>query len=181
MEHYGLGMTRLPQARHHAARVVAALVGVSLLSVTAPPPAAAPQCQTINAEDDSVLVPSGPDCPSPVGFCAASDRVQGNHGFSGTFFFQALAFEPIASDPAGRLVVSGISTFTTPDGTISDVSVFDPASPQGTGTGTFSVIGRISSGTRRFAGATGDVFTAGRTREGGTAFTTNTTLEICFP
>ena len=176
-------MTRLPQARHPAARAVAALVGVTLLSATAPQPAAAPQCQTINAEDDSVLVPPGPNCGSPVGFCAASDRVRGNHGFSGTFFFQALAFEAIASDPAGRLVASGISTFTTPDGTvtISDVSVFDPTPPQGTGTGTFSGIGRISSGTGRFAGATGDVFTAGRTREGGTAFTTNTTLEICFP
>jgi len=133
--------------------------------------------------DDSVLVPPGPDCLSPVGFCAASDRVQGTHGFRGTFFFQALAFEPIASDPAGRLVVSGISTFTTRDGTvtISDVSVFDPAPPQGSGTGPFSGIGRITSGTGRFAGAGGDVFTAGRTREGGTAFTTNTTLEICFP
>ena len=176
-------MTRLPQARHHGARVVAALIGVALLSGAAPSPAAAPQCRTITAEDDSVLVPPGPDCPSPVGFCAASDRVQGNHGFSGTFFFSALAFEPIASDPAGRLVVSGVSTFTTPDGTltISDVSVFDPAAPQGTGTGTFSGIGRITGGTGRFAGVTGDVFTAGRTREGGAAFTTNTTLEICLP
>ena len=175
-------MTRLPQARHYDARVVALLLGIAFL-VAASTPTAAAQCQTINAVDDSVLVAPGPACPSPVGFCAVSDRVQGNHGFSGTFFFAALAFEPIASDPAGRLVVSGISMFTTRDGTItiSDVSVFDPAPPQGTGTGTFSGIGRISSGTGRFAGATGDVFTAGRTREGGTAFTTNTTLEICFP
>jgi hypothetical protein len=176
-------MTRLPQVRHRAAGVVAALIGVALLFDAAASPAAASQCRTINAEDDSVLLPPGPDCPSPVGFCAASDRVQGNHGFNGTFFFQALAFEPIASDPAGRLVVSGVSTFTTSDGTltISDVSVFDPAPPQGAGTGTFSGIGRISGGTGQFAGATGDVFTAGRTREGGTAFTTDTTLQICLP
>jgi hypothetical protein len=161
---------------------MAAVLGVAFLSGAATP-TAAPRCQTINAVDDSVLLPPGPDCPSPVGFCAASDRVQGNHGFRGTFFFQALAFEPIASDPAGRLAVSGISTFTTPDGTvtISDVSVFDPAAPQGGGTGTFSGIGRIAGGTGGFAGATGDVFTAGRTREGGTAFTTETTLQLCLP
>jgi hypothetical protein len=161
--------------------VAAILLGVAFLSA-ASAPTTAPRCRTINAFDDSVLLPPGPDCPSPVGFCAASDRVEGNHGFRGTFFFQALAFEPIASDPLGRLVVSGISTFTMRDGTltISDVSVFDPAPPQGGGTGVFSGIGRITSGTGRFAGATGNVFTAGRTREDGTAFTTNTTLEICF-
>jgi hypothetical protein len=175
-------MRRLPPPTSAVARLVAALVGVALLSAAVPVPAA-PSCQTIVAVDDSVLIPPGPDCSSPVGFCAASARVQGSHNFRGTFFFQALAFEPIASDPAGRLTVSGISTFTTPDGTltISDVSVFDPSPPQGSGTGTFSGIGRITGGTGRFAGATGDVFTAGRTREGGTAFTTNTTLEICFP
>src|SRR5262245_10591877 len=175
-------MKRFLQARRHGARAVAALLTVAFL-FTAAGPGAAQHCQTINAVDDSVLVPPGPGCPSPIGFCAASERVQGNHGFRGTFFFQALAFEAIANDPAGRLVVSGISTFTTPDGTvtISDVSVFDPAQPQGTGTGTFSGIGRIRSGTGRFAGATGDVFTAGRTREDGTAFTTQTTLEVCFP
>ena len=174
-------MRRVLQARHHSLRLAAVLLGTAFLSVPSAP-AAAPHCQTIIAHDDSALIPPGPDCPSPVGFCAASDRVQGNHGFRGTFFFQALAFEPIASDPLGRLVVSGVSTFTTPDGTltISDVSVFDPAAPQGSGTGTFSGIGRITGGTGRFAGATGDVFTAGRTREGGTAFTTDTTLEICF-
>lgn len=174
-------MRRSLHARHNGARAVAALLSLVFL-FSAATAMAAPHCQTINAVDDSVLIPPGPDCPSPIGFCATSDRVQGNHGFRGTFFFQALAFEPIASDPAGRLVVSGISTFTTPDGTltISDVSVFDPAPPQGTGTGTFSGVGRITGGTGRFAGATGDVFTAGRTREGGTAFTTQTTLEICF-
>src|SRR5687768_9609599 len=110
-------MSRLPQARHYAVRVVAALIGVAFLSDAASSPAAAPHCRTINAEDDSVLLPPGLDCPSPVGFCAASDRVQGNHGFSGTFFFSALVFEPVAGDPAGPLAVSGISTFTTSDGT----------------------------------------------------------------
>ena len=162
-------------------RYVAVLLGVAFLLAASAPPAAA-QCQTITAVDDSVLLPPGADCPSPVGFCASSDRVQGNHGFRGTFFFQALAFEPIASDPLGRLAVSGISTFTLADGTvtISDVSVFDPASPQGTGTGTFSGIGRITGGTGRFAGATGEVFTTGRVHASGTAFTTETRLEVCF-
>lgn len=155
-------------------RSASVFLGVVFLFAASAPPVAA-QCQTINATDDSVLVP-GADCPSPVGFCASSDRVQGNHGFRGTFFFQALAFDPIPSDPMGRVAVSGISTFTLPDGTvtISDVSAFDVQA------GTFAGVGRITSGTGRFAGATGDVFTAGRTREGGTAFTTQTTLEICF-
>lgn len=156
-------------------RLVAVLLGVAFLFAASAPPAAA-QCQTINATDDSVLLPAGPDCPSPVGFCASSDRVQGNHGFRGTFFFQALAFDPIPSDPLGRLAVSGISTFTLPDGTItiSDVSAFDVQA------GTFAGVGRITTGTGRFAGATGDVFTAGRTDASGTAFTTETRLEICY-
>jgi hypothetical protein len=155
-------------------RFVAVLLGVAFLFAASVPPAAA-QCQTINATDDSVLVP-GPDCPSPVGFCASSDRVQGNHGFRGTFFFAALSFDPIPNDPMGRVAVSGISTFTLPDGTvtISDVSAFDVQ------VGTFAGVGRITSGTGRFAGATGDVFTAGRTHENGTAFTTETRLEICY-
>ena len=155
-------------------RFVAVLLGVAFL-LAASAPQAAPQCQTINAMDDSVLLP-GPDCPSPVGFCASSDRVQGNHGFRGTFFFSALAFDPIPSDPLGRLAVSGVSTFTLEDGsvTISDVSAFDVQR------GTFSGVGRITSGTGRFAGATGDVFTAGRVDASGSAFTTETRLEICY-
>ena len=156
-------------------RSVAVLLGIAFLLAASAPPAAA-QCQTINAVDDSVLLPPGPDCPSPVGFCASSDRVQGNHGFRGTVLFQALAFDPIPSDPLGRLAVSGVSTFTLPDGTvtISDVSAFDVQR------GTFAGVGRITSGTGRFAGATGDVFTTGRTHESGTAFTTETRLEICY-
>ena len=120
-------------------RSVAVFLGIAFLLAASAPPAAA-QCQTINAVDDSVLVPTGPDCPSPVGFCASSDRVQGNHGFRGTFFFGALAFDPIP----------------------------------------FAGVGRVTSGTGRFAGATGDVFTTGRTHESGTAFTTETRLEICY-
>jgi len=156
-------------------RCVAVLLGVVFLFAASAPPATA-QCQTINATDDSVLLPPGPACPSPVAFCASSDRVQGNHGFRGTFFFSALSFDPIPSDPLGRLAVSGISTFTLPDGTvtISDVSAFDVQA------GTFAGVGRITSGTGRFAGATGDVFTAGRTDASGTAFTTETRLEICY-
>jgi hypothetical protein len=156
-------------------RLVAVLLGVAFL-FAAPAPQAAPQCQTINAMDDSVLLPPGPDCPSPVGFCASSDRVQGNHGFRGSFFFSALAFDPIPSDPLGRLAVSGVSTFTLEDGsvTISDVSAFDVQA------GTFSGVGRITSGTGRFAGAFGDVFTAGRVQPSGSAFTTETTMEICY-
>src|SRR4030095_7946596 len=129
-------------------RTVAVLLGIAFLLAASAPPAAAP-CQTINAIDESVLVPAGPDCPSPVGFCASSDRVQGNHGFRGAFFFKALAFDPIPSDPLGRLAVSGISTFTLPDGavTISDVSAFDVQR------GTFAGVGRITGGTGRFAGA----------------------------
>src|SRR4029453_6280397 len=125
-------MRRSLQVRRSGARAVAALLPVAVL-FTAATAIASPHCQTIDAVDDSVLIPPGPDCPSPVGFCAASDRVQGHHGFRGKFLFQALAIEPILSAPVGRLVVSGISTFTTRDGvvTISDVSIFDPAPPQG--------------------------------------------------
>ena len=143
----------------------------------------APDCKTIHATHADLLLPPGPQCPSPVGFCAGGDEVRGNHGFSGSFSFSALAFNPIAGDPLGRLSVPGISTYTTPDGTltISDVSVFDPAAPQGTGTGTFAGTGRITEGTGRFAGATGDIFTSGRVGSDGLSFTTEATIEICIP
>ena len=67
-------------------------------------------------------------------------------------------------------------SLTTCPGTlkISDVSVFD------SGRGTFAGIGFITGGTGRFAGATGDVFTTGRTPDG-LSFTTDMTATICFP
>jgi len=114
-------------------------------------------------------------CNSPVGFCAAG-TFKGNHGFKGTSFFSAISFNPIANDPQGRQVVPGVSTYTTEDGsiTISDVSVFDTAR------GTFSGVGRIVQGTGRFAGATGDVFTAGHALPDG-SFTNELNGEICLP
>jgi len=46
--------------------------------------------------------------------------------------------------------------------------------------GTFAGVGRITTGTGRFAGATGDVFTTGRVSADGLSFTTDMTAEICF-
>ena len=135
---------------------------------------ASPQCKSIFAVQQDRLVTDG--CTSPVAFCAAG-TFTGNHGFRGNFFFSALSFDPIVSDPNGRLVVPGISTYTTSDGvlTISDVSVFD------TTRGIFAGIGRITSGTGRFAGTTGEVFTTGRVSADGQSFTTDMSAEVCFP
>jgi hypothetical protein len=133
---------------------------------------AEPSCKPIVAVQRDVLLAE--NCPSPVAFCAGG-TITGNHGLRGTTFFSALSFDPIAGDPVGRLVVPGISTFTTDDGvlTISDVSAFDV--PRGT----FAGVGRIVAGTGRFAGATGDIFTTGRVGADGTTFVTDTTGEIC--
>jgi hypothetical protein len=72
--------------------------------------------------------------------------------------------------------VRGISTFTIPDGTvtISDVWAFDVES------GTFAGVGRITRRHGTLCDATGDVFTAGRVHASGTAFTTETRLEVCY-
>jgi hypothetical protein len=151
------------------------ILAASLLIVTlASLVSANPQCKSIFAVQQDRLTTEG--CTSPVGFCAAG-TFTGNHGFRGNFFFSALSFDPIVSDPIGRLVVPGISTYTTNDGvlTISDVSVFDTAR------GTFAGVGRITSGTGRFEGATGDVFTTGRVSADGLSFTTDMTSQICFP
>src|SRR6185436_14727822 len=132
------------------------VVSMFLLIVMAAPAAfAGSQCKTIVAEQNDQLTTEG--CTSPIGFCAAG-RFKGNHGFRGDFFFSALSFDPILSDTLGRLVVPGVSTYTTDDGrlTISDVSVFD------TTRGTFAGVGRVTAGTGRFFGASGDVFTTGR-------------------
>jgi hypothetical protein len=157
-------------------------VAILAATLSAPALSASSKCKTIQAVHDDLLLPPGPGCPSPVGFCAGGDSLRGNHRFRGSFFFSAITFSPIPGDPLGRLSVPGISTYTTPDGTltISDVSVFDPAPPQGTGTGTFAGTGRITAGTGRFAGATGDIFTTGRVSEDGLSFTTEATIEICF-
>src|SRR6185295_1236393 len=142
-----------------------------LVAIAAPVASAAAQCKTFFAVQRDRLVTEG--CTSPIGFCAAG-TFNGNHGFRGNFFFSALSFDPIVSDPLGRLVVPGTSTYTTNDGilTISDVSVFD------TVRGTFAGVGRITEGTGRFNGATGEVFTTGRVSADGLNFTTDMTAEI---
>jgi hypothetical protein len=144
-----------------------------LIAIAAPGAYARSQCKTIFAVQHDRLVTEG--CTSPIGFCAGG-TFQGNHGFRGNFFFSALSFDAIVSDPLGRLVVPGVSTYTTDDGklTISDVSVFDTAR------GTFAGVGRVTEGTGRFAGATGDVFTTGHVSSDGLNFTTDMTAEICF-
>ena len=145
-----------------------------LILMAAPAAFASSQCKTFVAEQHDKLTTDG--CTSPIGFCAGG-TFKGNHGFRGNTFSSALSFDPILSDPLGRLVVPGVSTYTTDDGTltISDVSVFD------TTRGTFAGVGRITEGTGRFAGATGDIFTTGHVSPDGLSFTTDMTGEICFP
>jgi hypothetical protein len=145
-----------------------------LIVLAAPAAFASSRCKTIVAEQHDTLITEG--CTSPIGFCAGG-TFRGNHGFRGNFFFVALSFDPIVNDRFGRLVVPGVSTYTTDDGTltISDVSVFD------TGRGTFAGIGQIKDGTSNFLGATGNVFTTGHVSADGLSFTTEMTAEICFP
>lgn len=144
-----------------------------LMAIAAQGALANPQCKTIFAVQHDKLTTEG--CTSPVGFCAGG-TFTGNHGFNGNFFFSALSFDPIPSDPLGRLVVPGVSIYTTDDGklTISDVSVFDVER------GIFAGVGRITEGTGRFAGATGEIFTTGRVSADGQSFTTDMTGDICF-
>lgn len=143
-----------------------------LIAIAARSAFADSQCKTFFAVQHDQLITEG--CTSPINFCAGG-TFTGNHGFRGNFFFIALRFDPIANDT--RLVVPGISTYTTDDGTlkISDVSTFD------TQRRTFAGIGHITEGTGRFAGATGDIFTTGRVSEDGLSFTTDMTAQICFP
>lgn len=145
-----------------------------LIVIAAPVAFANSQCKTFVAVQHDRLTTDG--CTSPIGFCAAG-TFRGNHGFRGNFFFSAISFDPIPSDALGRLAVPGVSTYTTDNGrlTISDVSVFD------TTRGTFAGIGRITEGTGRFAGATGDIFTTGNVSSDGLSFTTLMTGEICVP
>lgn len=69
-------------------------------------------------------------------------------------------------------------TITTNQGQLktSNVGIFDA------GTGLFSEIGRINpnTSTGRFAGATGVLFTSGKTTDGGATFQSRITGEICL-
>ena len=152
-------------------RVLAACV---IFLAAAPAALADAQCKPIIAVERDALVADG--CTSPVGFCAAG-TVSGNHGLRGTTSYSAANFDPIPSDTLGRLVVPGILTYTTDDGslTINDVSVFDVAR------GTFAGVGRITGGTGRFAGATGDIFTFGRVQPDGVSFANDVTGQLCLP
>ncbi|HVK09858.1 MAG TPA: hypothetical protein VM597_13870 [Gemmataceae bacterium] len=149
--------------------------GVALaLGSTARPAAAATDGTVYTGTQEDALFTDG--CTSPVGFCARG-TFKGNHGFQGTSAFSAAAFDPIPSDPLGRLAVPGESTYTTRDGriTVSDVSVFDVAR------GTFAGVGRVVEGTGAFAGATGDVFTSGHVLEDGSSFATIFVIELSVP
>jgi len=150
------------------------MVIAAIFCLAVQPAVADGDCKTIHAVQHDVLVTEG--CPSPVGFCAAG-TVRGDHGLQGTSFFSALAFDPIPHDPLARQVVPGISTYTTDRGilTISDVSVLDSTR------GTFAGTGRITAGTGRFAGASGDIFTFGRVLPDGVSFTTDVAGELCLP
>jgi hypothetical protein len=144
-----------------------------LMVIAAPLTFANSDCKTLVAVQNDRLITAG--CTSPIGFCAGGS-FRGNHGFSGDFFFSAINMDPIVSDTLGRLVVPGVSTYTTNEGRliISDVSVFD------TVRGTFAGVGRITDGTGRFAGATGEIFTTGRVSSDGQSFTTLMTGDVCF-
>ena len=149
--------------------------GVALaLGSTARRAAAAEGTKTITGTREDALSTDG--CTSPVGFCTRG-TFKGSGGFKGVSTFSALAFDPIPSDPLGRLAVPGVSTYTTRDGglTVSDVSVFDVAG------GTLAGVGRIVEGTGEFAGATGDVFTSSYVSDDGTSFRTTFVIELSFP
>jgi hypothetical protein len=145
-----------------------------LMVVMAPASIAQTVCKSIKAVQRDELITSG--CTTPLGFCA-SGTIDGNHGLQGTSFFSGFSFNPIPSDPFGRLAVPGVTTYTTDDGTItiSDVSVFDIER------GTLAGVGRIVQGTGRFEGAFGDIFTTGRVLSNGTSFITEVTGELCLP
>src|SRR6185436_879887 len=110
-----------------------------LIAIAAQGVFAGSQCKNIFAVQQDRLITEG--CTSPIAFCAGG-TFTGNHGFRGNFFFIALSFDEILTDPKHRQVVPGISTYTTDDGTltISDVSVFDVVRR------TFAGIGHVTEG-----------------------------------
>jgi hypothetical protein len=133
-----------------------------------------PKCTSVFGTQRDSLVTTG--CASPVGFCTAG-TVSGNHGLRGTSTFSALAFDPIASDPLGRIAAPGTTTYTTDDGTlvVQEVSAFDVQA------GTLAGIGRIVEGTGAYLGATGDLFSTRRVSADGKTITGDLTGEICLP
>ena len=116
-------------------------------------------------------------------FCTAG-TIDGNQGLTGTIesTFDSFAAGPATTpEPTRTVSFSLISTFTTPQGTlttretgISSTAALHPLRRQ------FAGFGEITGGTGRYAGATGWLQFAGRARNGQT-ITDTMVGEICTP
>ena len=67
-----------------------------LIAIAAQGVFAGSQCKNIFAVQQDRLIAEG--CTSPIAFCAGG-TFTGNHGFRGNFFFVALSFDQILTDP----------------------------------------------------------------------------------
>jgi hypothetical protein len=134
------------------------------------------RCLRIRAVIVDSSAPAG--CTSPFHFCALG-TIQGNHGLRGITYFVLDGVAPPPATAPGFVMTSGTVVITTPHGTLV-----------GRQTGTSKLVGRpsngflaevqeISSGTGRFAGATGVLYLNGV--DVNSVFTSQVSGELCLP
>ena len=137
--------------KRHASIVV--LVAASALSAAA---ASAGECRHLDTDLTGSIVPCA---QSPVGLCAPAVAQGGILKGPKTFTFQGLA--PAAGlaplEPATVLSYSGPVVYRTSHGELhlSAIGVLDQVRL------VFTEVQRVTGGTGRFAGATGDLFVSG--------------------
>jgi len=132
------------------------------------------QCRPIHGRLVSDL--SGDACASPVGLCTTG-ATAGAGVLNGSTHYELEGLS-YASGMPGVVAPSTLSytaylTVTTSQGTATfqDVGIFDTAA------GRFTSVGALVSGTGRFAGATGNIFTRGY---GTNHFDTQLDGELCL-
>jgi hypothetical protein len=135
-----------------------------------------PQCQPVNTQWDGALVLGCAESPGQV--CAAGRIRSGPlRGLTETVYYGSADSAGMPNvEPATTISYSGIQVIHTEQGDLhaSAVGIADMARH------VFTEISRITGGTGRFTGATGNLFVSGTLAPDGIGFQSKVSGEICL-
>ena len=143
--------------RHHLIGLVASIAAIAVLT-GASQAAAHPPCERIDATISDKVVDEG--CPPPTQVCVIG-TVRGKQGFNGTTVFVLGSRGEAPPTAPDQRPVTGTITYTFSDGstlTARETSIGN-VNPS-TGTGHAGGTQEVTSGTGRYAGASGFAYLA---------------------